>query len=110
LVTSFNWFELIDFYSIDQKTRIGVLTQKLTKDSLALAKSVKAFSIHPREGNYKQKWLEKAIKQGFKVKPWQAEIPVFESEVEETEEVLLIPQPIMVEEVVANPAPEAVVL
>lgn len=81
LVTSFNWFELLDFYAINQKIRIGVLTQKLNKDSLAMAKNVKAYSIHPKEGAVaKEKHLEKAAKRGLKVVPWipeeGAELPI----------------------------------
>lgn len=70
LVTSFNWFELFDFYAIDQKIRIGVLTQKLNKDSLTMAKNIKAYSIHPKEGDTKEKHLGKALKRGLKVIPW----------------------------------------
>jgi len=109
LVTSFNWFELVDFYSIDQKTRIGVLTKKLTKDTVSLAKTVAAFSIHPKNGKLKQKLLEKAIKKGFKIRPWEADIPVFEAETLEEIEVKPIQESAPVEEVLISPIPEVAV-
>ena len=87
LVTSFNWFELLDFYVINQKIRIGVLTQKLNKDSLAMAKNVNAYSIHPKEGaTTKEKYLEKAAKRGLKVVPWipeEAVEPPIDDEIED---------------------------
>lgn len=108
LVTSFNWFELIDFYALDQKTRIGVLTKKLSKDVLSLAKAVNAFSIHPKEGKMKKKLLEKAIKKGFKIKPWVAQIPIFDAMSIEEPEVAPKPQTPLVEDIISSSMPEAV--
>jgi glycerophosphoryl diester phosphodiesterase len=73
LVTSFNWFELFDFYGINQKIRIGVLTQKLNKDAMEMAKNVNAYSIHPKDGSVKGKMAKKAKKKGYKILPWHPE-------------------------------------
>ncbi len=70
LISSFDWKMLKEFHSLNPKIRIGVLTEESIEKSLAFAKKINAFSIHP---DYQLLTKEKVAllqENGFEVFPW----------------------------------------
>jgi glycerophosphoryl diester phosphodiesterase len=70
LVSSFDWKMLQEVQFLNQKIKIGVLTEASIEEALVFAKKIKAFSIHP---NYQLLTKENvALMQdnGFEVYPW----------------------------------------
>jgi len=70
LVSSFDWKMLEEIHLLDSKIRIGVLTEESVEESLAFAKKIKAYSVHP---DYELLSKENVIllqENGFEVYPW----------------------------------------
>ncbi|MES2575056.1 MAG: glycerophosphodiester phosphodiesterase family protein [Bacteroidota bacterium] len=72
LVSSFDWNMLEETHILDSKIRIGVLTEESINETLAFAKKIKAFAIHP---DYELLTNENVVlmqEDNFEVYPWTA--------------------------------------
>lgn len=70
IISSFDWKMLEETHSLDSKIKIGVLTEESIDKTLAFAKKINAFAIHP---DYELLSKENVIlmqQNGFEVYPW----------------------------------------
>ena len=70
LISSFDWKILEEIHFLNPKIRIGVLADQSIKEALALAKKIKAFSIHPKYGLVSKENVVLMQENGFEVYPW----------------------------------------
>jgi glycerophosphoryl diester phosphodiesterase len=70
LISSFDWNMLEDVQLLNPKIRIGVLTEESVEESLAFAKKIKAFSIHPDYVLLSKENVALMQENGFEVYPW----------------------------------------
>ena len=72
LISSFDHGQLMQFRSLDKKTRIGILSDKKKFDYLPLAKELKAYSAHPGTGHVTPELVQKLHGAALKVMVWTA--------------------------------------
>jgi glycerophosphoryl diester phosphodiesterase len=70
LISSFYWKMLEEVQLLNPKIRIGVLTEESIEKSLAFAKKIKAFSIHPDYVLLSKENVALMQENGFMVYPW----------------------------------------
>ena len=70
IISSFDHNQLFDVLSIDDELKIGVLTEGTITDVLTIAKSLKAYSIHPSIEKFDDKEALLAIEGGFDIYVW----------------------------------------
>ena len=70
IISSFDHDQLFDVCSIDNTLKIGVLTEETIADALMIAKSLKAYSIHPSIEKFYAEEALLAIEEGFTIYVW----------------------------------------
>jgi glycerophosphoryl diester phosphodiesterase len=70
LISSFDWKMLEEFYHLNPKIRIGVLTEESIEKALVFAKKIKAFSINPDYILLTKEKVALLNENGFKIFPW----------------------------------------
>ena len=70
IISSFDHNQLFDVLLIDDELKIGVLTEGTIADVLTIAKSLKAYSIHPSIEKFDDKEALLAIEGGFDIYVW----------------------------------------
>lgn len=75
IVSSFDWNAIQQVHFLNDKIKIGVLTQTDLELALAFAKFIKAHSIHPYHHLLKAESVAKMQSKNFKVYPWTINEP-----------------------------------
>jgi glycerophosphoryl diester phosphodiesterase len=70
LISSFDWKMLEEIQLLNPKIQIGILTEESIEKSLAFAKKIKAFSIHPDYRLLTEENVALVQEKGFEVYPW----------------------------------------
>lgn len=70
LVSSFDWDQLKEFRSLNDRIAIGVLTEGDPLDAITIAEETKAMAIHPWHEKLNKKVVTDIHRKGFKVYPW----------------------------------------
>lgn len=74
-ISSFDWNELDQFYKVNKKVAIAVLTEDDPIDAIPVAKQLAAFAINPDFKSLTEANVEKMHEAGFKVYPWTVNEP-----------------------------------
>ena len=74
-ISSFDWNELDQFYKVNKKVAIAVLTEDDPIDAIPFAKQLAAFAINPDFKSLTEANVEKMHEAGFKVYPWTVNEP-----------------------------------
>jgi glycerophosphoryl diester phosphodiesterase len=74
-ISSFDWNELKQFYKVNQKVAIAVLTEDDPLDAIPVAKQLAAFAINPNFKSLTQTNVDKIHEAGFKIYPWTINDP-----------------------------------
>lgn len=74
-ISSFDWNELDQFYSVNKKVAIAVLTEDDPIDAIPVAKRLDAFAINPDFKSLTHVNVEKIHEAGFMVYPWTVNEP-----------------------------------
>lgn len=67
LISSFDRQALEQVRQLSQHLQIGLLTQRVSTDDIAIAQRLHAYSIHPAADRLSLHWIEKAHAHSFKV-------------------------------------------
>jgi len=74
-ISSFDWNELDQFYELNKKVAIAVLTEDDPIDAIPVAKRLAAFAINPDFKTLTEANIKKMHEAGFKVYPWTVNEP-----------------------------------
>jgi glycerophosphoryl diester phosphodiesterase len=70
IISSFNWKELENFYKINKKVPIAILTDADPLDALPVARKLKAKAINPSYKSLNSKNVKKIHEAGYKIYPY----------------------------------------
>ena len=74
-ISSFDWNELDQFYKVNKKVAIAVLTEDDPIDAIPVAKRLAAFAINPDFKSLTEANVKKMHEAGFMVYPWTVNEP-----------------------------------